>query len=148
MAVAISREHAYNNPSIPASHIYCFKNSQIIYDYALHFFVRKNFTHLDNLNEFILMASATGLIDRWRSVKKEQTRTQSSEEPIGITSDVFLHGTLIFSSLYILFPMTLLIEKLVYTRVHMQNSSKVWKFLEMVINSERYFMRHSNCFWK
>lgn len=65
-AVAISREHARNCHLMSTSQIYCFKNNEIIYDYAKSFLVRKDNLHLDKLNEFIRMSSASGLIEKWR----------------------------------------------------------------------------------
>lgn len=65
LAIAISREHVRNSHS--NLHVFCFEQSDMIYDYALKFLVRKDFPYLNEFNEFIRMTSARGLIKKWHS---------------------------------------------------------------------------------
>lgn len=58
-ALATSHEYIIKNCEIFASK-YCFKNPEIIYNYALKFLVSKDFSYLKELNRFIDLANAGG----------------------------------------------------------------------------------------
>lgn len=67
LAVAVSHEHARKNRLIPYSQMYCFEKSEAIYEYAPKFLVRDKFPFLVELDEFIRLADASGLIMKWSS---------------------------------------------------------------------------------
>lgn len=148
MSIAISREHAYNNPSIPFSRIYCFEKSHIIYSYTLNFFVRKNFPYLDELDDFILITGATGLIEKWRTLDRIKPKVKYEERSIGVTSRTFFQVLFMFLTLCTLLPMMLLFERFVHKKAHKANASNIWILFEIFIDSDRHFMLESNCFWK
>ena len=84
MAVAISREHVRN--SRLKLDTYCFKKLEDIYHYELKFLVRKDFPYLNELNEFIRMAGATGLIEKWHSDGRIRYRKNNNNEVQSISN--------------------------------------------------------------
>lgn len=138
VAVAVSREYSHNISNID---IYCFEKANNIYDYALHFWVRKDFPHLKELNRFIGLASAGGLIEKWRSIKQTKTYAKHHENVYNNVNMKNLLGlVIILCSLEILAISTILIERIVHRNVHVRNPSKFWIFANMFINPDRIFL--------
>lgn len=146
LAIAISYEHSQNSLSISSQSSYhCFSKSEIIYEYALKFLVRKNFPHLRELNEFIQRASASGLIEKWRL--KNQYRNNHPNDMFGyLTFEHFLGIVILGCFLWILFIIFLFIERFVYTKNRTTNPLRFWVFIEMVIDPHRHFMLETN-YW-
>lgn len=149
LAVAISHEHAHNNRLISKSKFYCFKNSEIIYDYALKFLVRKDFPHLKQLNAFIGMTSASGFIKKWHIISRVEPQYTYSPKVYGILTIenvgvTYIAWFTIALSTFLVFFLEMFIHKMAIK----PNSSRIWKLIEMFINSDRHFWLKNKCYWK
>lgn len=140
LAVAISREHSLNSHLISPSQIYCFEKSEIIYEYALKFLIRKEFAYIEELNEFIRQASAGGLIEKWH--KDSQFQHNYIHRPrtyFRLSMDNFYGTHLILLGLALAAIFIFLLELFVYKKVTKPNPSKFWMTVEFVIDPVRYF---------
>lgn len=140
LAVAISREYARNSHLMSTSQIYCFKNSEIIYDYATSFLVRKDYLLLDKLNEFIRLSSASGLIEKWRLSITYPKRYKHEETEIAYMT--LKNADAIFYLCYfhtIIHFLTFFSEKIVHKKARESNPGKIWILFEMFIDPERHF---------
>lgn len=151
MTVATSREYTRNSQLISTFQIYCFKDTEIVYDYALSFLVHKEFLHLKQLNEFIQMASASGLIERWHlSSRARHTSTyESGDDNTGFLTFDKVIGVIITNLINVVLSFAIFaLEIIVHKKAHEPNPKRFWTFTEMLINSERYFWNENNCYWK
>lgn len=150
LAVAIFFEHARNHLSGPDSQIYCFKNSEIISEYSLKFFVHDDFPYLNELNEFIHLTSASGLIEKWRSNK--QMLNQSFTYKRKIHNRLVLYNFLgifyVGAVMGIIVISTFFLERFVYTKVRTANTFRFWKIIEMMIDPNRHFLLEKRFYWK
>lgn len=148
LAVAISREHAYNNQLISASKFHCFKNSEIIYGYSLKFLIREDFKYLNNLNKFIQMASTAGLVERWRTESQIRSKYKHIEKIYGfLTFENFYVPYIEWFVLEISVTLILLLELLVHRKVRQANHSRIWTLIEMFIDPFRHFWLENKSFW-
>lgn len=141
LAVAISQEHAHNSRLIPFSKLYCFQASEIIYEYALKFLVRRNFPLTPKLNEFIRTASATGLIKKWHDETQiqYQFKNQKPDNNQLILRDTLSVGILGFLCFILIF-ICFLFETFVHKRAKKTNPSLFWLLAEMFIDGDRQFL--------
>ena len=138
LAVAISRERALSSRSELSSR-FCFEHPQTIYEYPMTFLVRRNFSHLNELNQFIQMASAGGLIKKWHANSHIQTLT-SKENTFGNLTLNHYYGCIIIWSIIVLINIfILLLERLVHKKVRLSNPSQFWIIIEMLIDPDRHF---------
>lgn len=145
LAVAISREYSHNSRLTLACHYHCFEKSEIIYEYALKFLVRRNFPYFNELNRFIQMASSSGLIEKWRSTN--QNPFDYKEMFFGyLTFDYFLGIVILGSILWILLIVFIFVERIVHTKNREPNPSQFWVIFEMVIDPDRHFMLDNKYF--
>lgn len=140
LAVAISREYAYNSHLISPSQFYCFEKSESIYEYTLKFLVRANSTILADLNKFIQRSIENGLMKKWHSDSRIRTAETYTERVYGQLQLSGLQGIFIIGG--ILFALTIflfLIERLVYRKVRTPNTFRFWKYIEIIIDADRHF---------
>lgn len=141
LAVAISREHAINSRLISTDELYCFEKSQIIYEYDLKLFMCTNFPYINELNQFIQMASASGLIKKWRIDNQIRSKIMRKEKNYNQLTLEQGYGYLIIW--YCLLAFTFLfvfVEKIIYMKARAPNPSKIWILAEMLIDSDRHFL--------
>lgn len=149
LAVAISREHVRSNRLMSSSQLYCFGNFGTIHEYALKFLIHKNFSHQAQLNRFIQMASAGGLIEKWRLGNRIRPQHTNEMKHYGIiTMEQFYGIFMLLLAISVHLFMLNLIEKMVYKESRKPNPSCIWLLIEMVIDPYRHFWNKSVCFWK
>lgn len=127
--------------------MYCFEKSEIIYSYHLKFLLHKEFTHQRELNRFIQMSSASGLIKKWYTNSEIRTPHKNTERVYGIFT--FEHFRSIFFRWLMLeaaMILMLLLEKLVHNR-RKHSESIIWKRIEMVIDPYRHFWKENKGSW-
>lgn len=147
LAVAISREHANNIKSNDKLAFYCFGKSEYIHEYAIKFLVRKDFCYLNELNRFIAMASAGGLIDKFRKDIIQLNNTYTPKPKFNqITFGHLVGAFFIWIILIILICCFFLIEKITFYEVKKRNPSQFWLIFQMIIDSDRHFLRQNK--WK
>lgn len=142
-AVAISREHALNSHLISASQLYCFEKSEIIYNYHLKFLLHTKFPYKTEMNRFIRMASANGLIAKWHSSTRIKVPQQFAEKVYGVT---MIDELILWFYMLISMFLVLLLEIFIHNR--MQNSElKLWKSIDMFIDPHRHFWLKNKGSW-
>ena len=137
MAVAISREHVrYSRLNLDT---YCFKELEDIYHYELKFMVRKDFPYLNELNEFIRMAGATGLIEKWHSDRRIRYR-KSNDNEIQSVSNYNLRGVyIIYFNVVVFVFLIVYCERLIHKKARQPNPKRFWLIAEMIIDPDRHF---------
>lgn len=138
LAVAISRERALNSYSKLYSK-FCFEKFETIHEYPMTFFIRSDFVYLEELNKFIQMASANGLIKKWRVDNQIQRQYGIENTYQKLKLDHF-YGCLIIWCIILMIDFFILsLERLVYKKARMPNPSRFWILFEMIIDSDRHF---------
>lgn len=149
LAVAVSREHSRNSRLIASSQFYCFENTQIIHKYALRFLIRNNFPNLNELNQFIQMSSASGIIEKWRSMSEIQIPYKNYElHYVEMNLENCAGCFVLFFLVYVVVIPLVVFERIVHKKVQSLNVSKVWLIIDMLIDPHRHFWRENCCFWK
>lgn len=141
LAVAVSREHAYNQHLDSSSQFYCFEKSEIIHEYTPTFLMQKDFPYFNELNRFIQRASAAGLIDKWHTDVKTPTysrRKGKSYRQIKLQN--FYGVYIIWFTLQLLVLVTFLLERFIHKKMKAHQPSRVWILAQMYIDPERHFL--------
>lgn len=144
LAVALSREHIRWIRKNTDLEFFCFEKPEIIYSFPMKFLVHTNFTFRNELDEFIKAASASGLIEKWRSIAGAQSNHGNNTE--GRTN-----GLLTLEHVYVALGawvatwsyqfLVLLTENVVYKQVRNSKGKRrrFWKLIEMIIDPDRHF---------
>lgn len=138
LAVAV-REHDLNS-HLQLSSQFGFVKAKTIYDYPLTFFVQRNFSHFKELNRFIQMASANGLIEKWRVDSQIRQRYIGNENGYRNLTMKHVGGfSIIWCIILILDCFVLLLERCIHKKVRGPNPSQFWIIGEMIIDADRHF---------
>lgn len=137
MAIAISREHVFKSRF--KIHTFCFEKSENIYDYGLKKFVRKDFQYLNELNGFIRMASASGLIEKWHSDKRVRYRRNYNDDIKSVSNYNFAGSWMLYFILFAVLFLTVYCERLIHKKARQPNPMLFWLMAEMIIDPNRYF---------
>lgn len=138
LAIATSRELAKNINSGLTSSFYCFERSESIHEYAVKFLVRKNIPYLNKLNNFIGMASAGGLIEKWHEnihINKHKPK-ENYQIQLKHLAGIFMLWSILLFCIFGIF----LIEVVVYKQVRKPNASRFWIICEIFLDSRRHFL--------
>lgn len=149
LAVAISREYAHNGHLISNSRVHCFENFETVHEYALKFLMRKDFLHQSKMNRFIQMASAGGLIEKWRKSGKVLPKRQNLKRFYRTISMKHFYGIfLLIIILCVHASLLFILEIIVYKKAHERDSFRIWLIIEMIIDPYRHFWCENVLFWK
>lgn len=143
LAVAISREHVQNGHLLFDSKQYCFDKTEIIHDYPVKFLVRKGFPHTLKLNEFLVAAIESGLIENWRLSKRIRYQTKKTEINffyLNLNNDTLYGGYIIYSIMGTFLFVILASERIIHTFARRPNCSKFWRLAERFIDPHRHFL--------
>lgn len=141
MAVAVSREYAWNTRFLGRSAVYCFENSEAIYNYALKILMKSDFPLANELNKFIKYATEGGLIVKW--VKDNQVQHKRGKElvnviPLGVPH--FNGVLIIYAGLWIFTFLIAIGEQVIYRQARKPNCAKFWIYAEMAIDADRHYL--------
>lgn len=137
LAVAISREHVRN--SRLKLETYCFQNTEDIHHYELNFLVGKSFLYMNELNEFIWMAGATGLIEKWHTDKRIRYRKNNNNEIQSISNYSLTGVYIVLFNLVVFVFLMVYCERLIHKKVRQPNPKRFWLIAEMIIDPNRHF---------
>lgn len=138
LAVALSHEHAMNSHLISISQLYCF--DEVIYEYALKFLVRRDFAYTKELNKFIQMASAGGLIKQWHKNNKIRSMYKYEQEiSLQVTAEKEFGFAIIWLILMTSVILFAFFEQIVYKKARAPNPSRFWMMIDLIIDSDRHF---------
>lgn len=124
---------------------YCLGESEIIHSFSMKFFVGKHFPYMSDLDEFIKAASASGLIEKWRSNTNIQSNYRKDKAKItfGLIKLEHIYGVLgIWLSMVTYKILVFLLEIVVHRRAREANpkTQRFWRFLDKMINPDRLFL--------
>lgn len=142
LAIAVSRQHIFNNPIYKKSQVYCFDRLENIADYSVSLFVRKTFDLLPKIEEIIQKLLEAGFIRKWES--ESQLRRKYEVDYIPPTALTFEYVAV---SIYIvMFPgltmccVVFLVEYTANRKCKINNkSTKYWILLQRYCDGHRYF---------
>lgn len=139
LAVAISRERTLNL-NLKSSSKFCFEYPDTIYEYPMTFSIRRHFPYLKDLNRFIQMASAGGLIWKWRVDNQIQAHYTIKDKTYQQLTLRNYYGFFIISCIILLIDLAiLLLEIFAHKKARIPNPSRFWIIVEMIIDSDRHF---------
>lgn len=108
------------------------------------FLVSKHFSRMRELNEFIKAASASGLIERWRSqvgtLSNQVEHTTSSDGLVKMENVSGMLALLVL--MYVLKICAFILEVIVYkqARASSETFRRFWVIVEMIIEPKRHFL--------
>lgn len=105
--------------------------------------MRKGFLYKNELDEFIIAATESGLTEKWHSNTRIRFDHKYAHEEIqsGLMTLDNLSGMMIFwMFLNVNVALVFCLEIIVYRRTRKPNARRFWKSTEMVIDPERHFM--------
>lgn len=145
LAVAFSREHIWKYDLKEMHHIYCFEKPEIINEYAMRFLVHRESAYFNELNRFIELAAAGGLIERWHSISRIQSHHQYKEKyaHYNLHANRFFGVIIILSGAIAFAFLIFLLEIFINRKVRSLNPNQFWIYADMCLNSERYFLREN-----
>lgn len=144
LAVAVSREYIRNTNLNLTSQIYCFDNHETLYNYALTFLIRNDFNYTKQLNAFIQKVDENGFIEKWRSNGRIGNRKKIKEKvhnQFGLKD--FYGISIIGAALALTAVLCLLLEMFAYKKSRKSRNRKLWRKVERLIDSKRYFMTNN-----
>lgn len=141
LAVATSLERVQNDRLI-LKWVHCFDESTNIQKYPTRIFMRNDFPFQIDLNKFIERVIENGLVVKWAKRNifgcfKEQASQQQYIEYTFESQVVLCQitiGLLLFASLVLIF------ERIVHKKAQANNTSRFWRYIEMSIDPNRYFL--------
>lgn len=147
LAVAVSLANVENDENILKLDLFCFNNQNHIYEYPLKMFASKQFPFMVELNRIIKMATESGLIVKW--LKGIQYGPICEIKPlfeyIDVTFEMFAVFLVIISSMYLFTIFILIIERITFKEIQLQNVRPLWRFTDMMINAKRYYLVEFFC---
>lgn len=136
LAIGISRAYV-RNKYYPQ--VYCFERKETLYEYSLKFLTQKDFPYMKELNRFVEMANAAGLIEKWaKSVPIQSVKQENSYSRLKTDNFIGVYILMVFG--YFLIFGIFLFERYAYKKARERSSSKIWATIDMVIDGNRYFM--------
>lgn len=142
LAVGVSLGNMQNDEIMSRLNLYCFDRLNHIYEYPLKILASKRFQFMVQLNRFIEMANEAGLTVKW--LKGIRFGPISEEKPLFeyavVSIEVFIVFLIIIFSMFVFTVFVFTIEKITFNKIHSENITKLWKFVDMMINSKRYFL--------
>lgn len=143
LAVAIPREFGRSIREHLNFPFHCFRRPEIIHSFALKFRLHEDFLYKNELNEFLIVATETGLIEKWRSDTRTRFDRRYAVEEVenGLMTLDNLSGILIlWALLNVIVALLFLLEIIVYRQVKRHNARRFWKAIEIIIDPDRHFM--------
>lgn len=142
LAVAISLERVKNEQLISRLNLHCLSSPNNIHEYPLKILASKEYPFLTELNQFIQMAIENGLIVKWL---KGIRLTPSSEktslyEYSGVSFESLVILIAIWCCIHLFNCFIAVVEKIAYEKVHVEKVQSFWRYVEMSINPDRYFL--------
>lgn len=142
LAVAVSREHAFNNHAMSTENIHCFKDIEHFSAYAVTIFIPHDHHFPSEINKCIQWAFESGLIKKWSSDSKirYKHRSKKNARPAVLTVEHFFSAFVLFF-MFISFAISAFIaEHIIYRKVRRPNPAHFWLYADMFINGDRHFL--------
>lgn len=132
-----------NNPKIPNGQIYCFKDTEQIYQYPVAIHMHENHLMWHRINDNIKMAIESGLIAKWNA--DSQMNLKNVDLSNGSVQLTFEHifTALALYGVFLGFSVSAFIaELIVYRNARRRQCGKFWKIADMLIDADRHFLKN------
>lgn len=109
--------------------------------------MRKGFDLQKKLDRFIEYSIENGVIVKW--IRKYTYRTFDEKWRIQMDqaiAEIFTFFVPIILGLFLGASIIFLFEVIVHTKVHSHGSAKIWRYIQMMIDPERYFLLYDLSF--
>lgn len=146
LAIAASRELFVSSTSVEERRIrlkkrvHCFNYPEHIHEYSLRILARKDFPLLKELNGFIERVNENGCIDKWLKRYRFVAEKQPIYEYAIATVESYASPSFVCCCIFLLALFTTMIEMIVYSKVRTPNPSKFWRFMEIIVDTDRSFL--------
>lgn len=157
LAVAVSRQHAMNSPTIAKTDLFCFPKLNNVYSYSVSMLMRKNFHLLGKMNSIIRRVMEFGLIQKWErdgevqqllKLTKEMSAADTVVAEDGGGDDVVvltvghIAGSMIIMTVgYSLASLIFIAELIVRSdRLRRWRRTKWWRLVNAFLDAKRYFL--------
>lgn len=139
LAVATSLAYIQSTGFIEKKNIYCFKNSEVIYNYGLKVLMNKNFRFAHDLNKFIKYAAEGGLTKKWLAIRDAPFKPVTKEiAPLNLQ---FCEGfSYILGVCIVLAIFVFIAELIIHQKVRQKNAAMYWRLAEKAIDPNRYYL--------
>lgn len=137
LAVALYREQFLSHGGNGNVKTYCFDYRNGIHEHAVSMLIRKNFSYTNQLNAFIRYARDSGLVTKWLS----NYRSHEKEPPFFYRNFSLQAVSLLLAfigSMLVGATCIMVLENIVNRKVQMHNSPPFWRYIEMLIDPNRY----------
>lgn len=143
LAVAITRQHALNNPTIAQSDIFCFEENQNIYNYLISMYIRKDHRHFREINDIAQRAFETGLFKKWAyDSKVKLPRVTVDATIISLKLEQIYGAIFSYCLVTILSVSSIIVEILAHPKSKIPNANRVWVYLDQFVDSERHYLKN------
>lgn len=144
LAVATPRNTAMNNINIPNWKIYCFSNTEHIYDYPLSLFMQHEHPLLSRINRIVQMSMEGGLFTKWnldcRNNINRSYNYYHANGSITLTLEHIFTGLVLYA-VFVSFAIGAFIaEHIVHPIARRRNCARIWKWFDMLIDGDRHFL--------
>lgn len=129
-----------NNRFDPKKMIYCFDPENSIHEYSIKILMQRNFSLINQLNEFILFASESGLITKWLVDYRSLTVKESSAKFAIFKAEALIVQLCISFGMLVMAFIVVILEKIVHKMVQAENGIPFWYYLEILIDPYRHFL--------
>lgn len=142
LAVAVSQKHAMNNPVIPNWKIYCFPNTENIFNYPVSMYMRVGHPLEREINEITQRTLEAGLLAKWavdsRMAFKQEARTPIRTKKLtieNISLILFLCGSFLTFAV-----LAFIAELIVHRRARSPGAGRFWTTADWLIDGDRHFL--------
>lgn len=142
LAVAISRQGAFNNPVIAQSDIFCFEEDQNINSYLVAMYIRRDHHNLRKLNEIIERSFESGLFVKWARDSKVALPEATEDRPVISMELDQLYAAMFAYLVFIFFAASSFVAEIfAFRNLTGPNPSRFWAVVKFLIDDERYFLK-------
>lgn len=146
LAVALSREHAMNNPVLPKTEIFCFSKSNNVYTYSVAMITKKCFHLLPQMNSIIRRVLEFGLLEKWAkdnsaaTLKLIQNSDEGNGDGLVVLTVAHITGAIIimfvgYAAAFVAFIGEIIIGK----KLLFANQIWIWSLLDKFFDANQYF---------
>lgn len=149
LAVAVSLKHAMHSAYIPQSMIYCFTDNEVLYNYPIAMYLMPNHVLRPQINQIIKWSLESGLFVKWNrdnehTIVGHNQRRPRTETGLRLTFEHIFAGLALYTVGMGLAIFAFFFEHVVHPKARQKKPSRLWKWLDMIIDGRRHFLFRIN----
>lgn len=143
LAVAISRQHALNNPTVAQSDIFCFEENQNIFNYLNSMYIRKDHSHFSEINDITQRAFESGLFKKWAHDSKVKLPRAMDDPALMSVKLEKIYGAIFSYGLVTILSVTsIIVEVLAHPKSRLPNAHLIWVYLDKFVDADRHYLKN------